>query len=145
MPVRGGERLKAHFAQARNKRGRARSVTVGYSDLTAQYEDGTRLAFVAALLEFGKRRRPFLRPGWKRAQPKVRAFLRKRLSPISGLPSKADARKVGEMVKEAIQHEIRSKRQPPSAPATLERRTSGSRYPLYDSGRLHDGIEIEVE
>ena len=141
MPVvKGGDRIKLHLAKARNKRGRARSVTVGYIDTTESYPDGTRLAFVAALLEFGKRARPFLRPGWKRAQPKARAFLRKRLSPISGLPSKADARELGEMVKESIQSEIRSKRQPPSAPATLEAQNIGiavSAIRLWQAPRLY--------
>lgn len=149
MPVvRGGDRIKLHLAKARNKSGRARSVTVGYIDPTAMYPDGTRVAMIAALMEFGRRGRPFFQRGWKRAQPKARAFLRKRLSPFSGLPSKSDARKLGEMVKESVQHEIRSKRNPPNAPATLERRRAMGRlgrYPLYDSGELHDSIDVEVE
>lgn len=122
MPVRGGDRLKAHFAKARNRQDRARSLSVGFIDPGARYPDGTSLGFIARFMEFGSIRRPFLRPAWKAFLPIARRFVRSRLDPVSGTISKSDARTLGQDAVESVQYAIRAQNEPRSAPATLRRR-----------------------
>ena len=133
--VRGGRKLKAWVAQAkRNARDtRKRVVEVGYFD-DARYPDGTPVAFVALLNEYGlggRTERPFFRGALARSDDDMARAVRehtdgKRFDALPGL--EAAGERLAEEVRASVEHW----------------RDHGGRSALVETGRLRDSVESRM-
>lgn len=143
--IRGGEKLEAALKEIAAKASNASVVKVGFL-ANATYPDGTSVAMVAAINEYGA-------PG---AGIPPRPFFRNMIAAKSGEWPRAiadllktndyDAAKTlgqtGEAVKGQLAQSIVDTNTPPNAPSTIARK--GAAKPLVDSGHLLQSIDHEV-
>ena len=139
---RGGKKLQELLKKA-GKAG-VKKVEVGFFS-TARYQDGTRVAEVAAYNEFGTRSIPE-RPFFRRAIAEMEDGLGKviqagidteKMTVDSNLADKVGAYAAGE-----VQNSITELRDPPNAPETARRK--GSSNPLVDSGFMRGSVSWRV-
>ena len=144
--ISGGQKLEDYLNElARSLRSGA-AVKVGFLE-NATYPDGTKVAMVAAIQDFGAPSvgippRPFFRnmvAAKKDEWPRAVAQLLK--------ANNYDARKTLEQAGAAIAGQLRQSiidtNDPPLSPRTIARK--GSRKPLVDTGVLLNSIDYEVE
>ena len=143
-----GGRLVRNMAQRSGKGGY--SVDVGFFS-SAKYQDGTPVALVAAVQEFGARgkkgrpnipERPFFRNALKEGLPDIERLFRQSIDPKRMVISKETAAKAGLVMQSKIQNSIRNLRTPENAPATIERK--GSSNPLIDTGLMRESASFQV-
>ena len=139
----GGAKLKAVLAKAEQPR-RSR-VTVGIF-AGSKYPDGTSVALVGALHEFGLGprlpERPWFRQSIAELESDLPRKLRDILDPATLTVSTIEAVRIGEYAKSVIQGRIRDLQEPANAPSTLKLKEGDS--PLVDTGQLHDAVDYET-
>lgn len=125
-----------------------RGVRVGFFD-TARYQDGTPVAFVAAVNEFGARgrvnipERPFFRNANHRAKKIVTDFVQQRISPRTMFLSRRNAGLLGTVLQQNLQQSIVDLRHPPNSPVTIALK-GGKSNPLVDTGFMVNSVTYEI-
>lgn len=126
----------------------ARVVKVGWPQGKAE-ADGTPLAMIAAVHEFGDPERGIPERSSLRSSMQENAQKYVRLNKLNlvsilrgGLTADEALGQLGEMAKSDVQVKIRSGDFVPLKPATVARK--GSSKPLIDSGQLVQGVSYEV-
>lgn len=144
--IKGGDKLEKALAELTLKINNAATLKVGFLS-KAKYPDGTPVALVAAVQDYGAPRagippRPFFRnmvkaksPEWPKA--------------IAGLLKTHDydatvvLRLTGEAIKGQLQASIRDTNAPPLKPATIKRK--GFAKPLVDTGQMLNSVDYNVD
>jgi hypothetical protein len=143
--VRGGGRLEEALRELSRKVAKPASVKVGFLE-KSKYPDGTPVAMIAALNEYGVP---------SRGQP-PRPFFRRMIaakqgewpSAIAGFlrDNDLDAEKALDLAGAAIagqlRESIRNLTDPPLSPSTIRRK--GSAKPLVDTGHMFNSVDHEV-
>lgn len=145
--VVGGARLRQWIRNA--SKGGIRAVECGFYR-TARYPDGTPATNVAAWNEFGTQRgrkrhsppRPFLRPAFVAARPKVRRLLKGQLDPKRPNITEREGALVGEVIRQEVREHIVKFRGAPNAPSTIARKKSSR--PLIDTGFMRRAVAYKV-
>ena len=147
MPVKGGAKLAAHIRNQLEK-SPVHKISVGIFP-ESKYPDGTPVAAVAAIQEFGVEGHTPQRPAWRPALPEIQQELRALL--IRQLQAKgqlrvdyADAPQIGQLIQGIIRDNIRAVRFPPNAPATIAGK-GRSQPPLQDTLRLINAVDWKSE
>ena len=126
----------------------ASTVRVGFP-ADATYNDGTPVALVAAVQEFGAPSRnipprPFMRGTVNEHSGEWARFLEKQI-----VANDYDAAKtlgqLGEGIKGQLIDAITNFSDPPNAPSTLKKKQQRSTSPLQDTGHMRNSIAVEVE
>lgn len=144
--ISGGVKLEAALKEIAEKATNASLVRVGFLE-NATYPDGTPVALVAAVNEFGAPARGI----------PPRPFFRNMIAAKSGEWPKAIAAllttndydaavtlgQAGEAVKGQLQQSIVDTNEPPNAPSTIARK--GAAKPLVDTGHMLRSIDYEVK
>lgn len=143
--IKGGDKLDKALADIARRIGRGGAVKVGFLE-DAKYPNGTSVALVAAVQNFGAPARgiparPFFSnmveekaPGWG---PALGACLRQ-----TGNDVPAALALMGEGIKGQLQQSIRDTNAPPLAEATIDRK--GFDKPLVDTGHMLNSVGYEV-
>jgi hypothetical protein len=143
--IAGGEGVQRWVAAA-NRRLRRGRLWVGFQN-GATYPDGTPVAMVAAVQDFGSASRgipprPFMRSAvaeHKKEWPRTLAKLLR--------DEKMDTRRalgvLGEEIAGQIRQSIVDTNEPPLAPATI--RAKGFAKPLVDTGRMLNSVTYDVK
>lgn len=152
MPVRasatlhGGKQLSLAVAAAQRAAAN-QELRVGFF-ATAKYPDGTPVAYVAAIHEFGADNagrnhevvipeRPYFRDALETVVPQVTDHVRRRLDART-LDVGPLMDEIGLMVAEEVQDSITRLRQPENAESTILRK--GSSNPLVDTGQMRASV-----
>lgn len=145
--ISGGSKLEAALAEIVKKLGKgAGTVRVGFLE-DATYPDGTSVAMVAAINEFGAP---------SRGQP-PRPFFRRMIAEKSGewpeaiaknlvatnYDTKLTLERVGAGIAGQLQESITNLTDPPLAASTIKKK--GFDKPLIDSGHMLNSVSYEVE
>lgn len=143
--VTGGEKAAAAIADLIKRLGSKRSLRVGFLE-NAKYPDGTPVAMVAAIQDFGAPGvgippRPFFRnmvrdksPEWPKA---VENLLK-----ANNYDVEKTLRLTGEAIKGQLQQSIIDTNAPPLKPATVKRK--GHSKPLVDTAQMLNSVDYEV-
>lgn len=148
VALRGGDRLEAKLAELSKNVEKAARVRVGFLE-NARYDDGTSVAMVAAINEFGQTSihpnqppRPFFRrmineksPEWPKA---VGALLVEH-----NYDAAITLAETGEAIVGQLQQSIDDFTSPPLSPITIARK--GFTKPLIDTGKMWNSVAKEVE
>ena len=141
----GGDKLDAALAAIAAKLDRGGTLRVGFLE-GATYPDGTSVAMVAAVQNFGSMAvgvppRPFFSdmiaeksPGWPAALGKI--------LPTVGYDGEHALRLMGEGIKGQLQEAITKFEGVPLAPATEARKGFGKQ--LVDTGHMLNSVDYEV-
>lgn len=144
--IKGGDRLKDFFQHLNDKLDNASSVKVGFL-AEATYPDGTPVAMIAAIQEYGAPRagippRPFFR--------NMIAAKSAEWGPAMGellIENDFDSLRMYQLTGEAISSQLRQSIQdtnsPALAPATIKRK--GFAKTLIDTGHLYQSVAYEVK
>jgi hypothetical protein len=142
--IKGGDKLQRALAEAIGKFKQGEVLRVGFLE-KAKYPDGTPVALVAAIQNFGAPSknippRPFFSnmirsksPSW----PKEMATLAQTLK-----GSTAVLTQMGERIKDQLQQSIHSTNDPPLSPKTIARK--GFSKTLIDTKKMLDSVDYEV-
>lgn len=144
--ISGGKKLEDYLNKLSRSLRSGAAVKVGFLE-NATYPDGTKVAMIAAIQDFGAPSvgippRPFFRnmvAAKKDEWPKAIAQLL--------VANNYDARRTLEQTGAAIAGQLRQSiidtNDPPLSPRTIARK--GSRKPLVDSGHMLQSVDYEVE
>lgn len=144
--ISGGDKLTAALNELAKGLDKGATLEVGFLP-GATYPDGTLVAMVAAIQEFGAPSRgipprPFFRnmiaqnsPQW----PKAVGDLLK----STGYDAQKTLEMTGEGIKGELQQSIVSTNSPPNAPSTIAQK--GSSKPLVDTGHMLNSIDFIVK
>jgi len=144
--ITGGDKLAARLSEIARGLSKPSTLEVGFLE-NASYPDGTPVALVAAVQEYGAPSRnipprPFFRtmiaeksPEW----PDAIAGLLK----TTDYDAEKTMMQVGEGIKGQLQQSIVETNSPPLAEATIERK--GSSKPLVDTGHMFNSVDYKVE
>jgi hypothetical protein len=143
--IRGGTKVAARLAEIGRLIKGADSVKVGFL-AGAKYPDGTPVAMIAAIQEFGAPAagippRPFFRKMIAAKQgewPKAIAALLK----ANNYNAAQTLRQTGEAVAGQLKQSIVDTNEPPLKPATVQRK--GFAKPLIDTGHMLASVDYEV-
>lgn len=147
--VKGGDRASSKLRQIRERLAKKR-VLVGVPEGAGSYEDGTKLAVIAAVNEFGSAdgnipERSFLRVPLRAAGKELSAVFKNSVPEaasgaitIDNLYDRVGLKAVG-IVQEAISAGI----DPPNAESTIK--AKGSSTPLVDDGTLRQSITYVID
>lgn len=144
MKVTGGDKLANALAEIASKLKDGKTLNVGFLE-GATYPDGTSVAFVAAMNEFGHSNappRPFFRNMIHDKSPEWPAA-------IAGLLKSTDMdvnktlMLTGEAIKGQLQHSINTLTSPPLAQSTIDRK--GHDKPLIDTSTMVNSVDYEVK
>ena len=147
--IEGGKKLQKILDNA--GKGGVESVSVGFFS-TARYANGMHVAFVAALNEFGTRKRdgsvhiperPFFRNAIKKSENDVIQMLFNNVDPRRMVVTEQIANMIGAKVQGNIQQEIADLKRPGNAPATIERK--GFDNPLIHTGHMRRSVTYRVK
>jgi len=148
--VSGGQRLQQRLKQIRERMTGSGGVYVGVPAAAGNYEDGDKIATIAAVQEFGSAdgripERSFLRVPLRANVETYRKIVARGLADVAEgnaslyqILSQLGARAAADS-QEAISAGI----QPANAESTVERK--GSSKPLVDTGRLRQSITYVIE
>lgn len=138
--IKGGNGLK----DFKKKLGvKAPKVTAGFYQ-GALYDDGTPIAQVAFINEFGGDNippRPFMRRTLKENQKKWKKIVGEKIE--DNFDIVASAKYVANIIKGDIQEMITELKTPPNAPSTIAKKKSSN--PLIDTGTMRTAIQYKVE
>ena len=147
MPtVRGGNKFSEALQKLSGQLASGKSVRVGFLE-NATYSNGTPVAMIAAIQDFGAPRagippRPFFRNMIAAKKGEWPAAIAKLLKANNN-----DAHKTLELVGQAVAGQLRQSiidtNSPPLAPATIARK--GFDKPLVDTGHMLNSISYEVK
>ena len=139
----GGKKLEAVLKKAEDAR--RSKIKVGFfSD--AKYDDGTQIAAVAVVNEFGLAdtpERPFLRRATAELEDAVPKALRDVIDPTTMTVDGPTADRVGRLAVEVVQDAIDTLKDPPNAPSTVMLKRGDN--PLVDSGQMKAAVSYETE
>ncbi len=142
--VTGGEKLKARLEEMAAALAKARSVRVGFLE-DARYPDGTSVAMVAAVNEFGnppsRPPRPFFRGMIRQQSKKWPGEIAQALK-HSGYDAEKALDLTGAAIKGQLQEAITTYVGPPLKPATVERK--GFDKALVDTGHMLASVDYSV-
>jgi hypothetical protein len=144
VTITGGKQLQQLFDNA--GKGGVKELNVGFFQ-SSRYPNGTSVATVAAINEFGTAKipeRPFFRNATAKVQPKLLSILRREIDPETMVITPSIAEKLGLVFVGAIQKEIVDLKEPPNAPATIKAK-QGKDNPLIDTGFLRQSVTYEVK
>ena len=143
VDISGGQKVEAYFRDLARKVSKPGTLKMGFL-ANATYPDGTSVALVAALNEFGTAKappRPFFRNmvasksrGWG---PAAAALLKS-----TNYDVLLTLKQVGEGIKGQLQQSIASNTPPPNAPSTIARKGHGRT--LIDTGHMLNSVDYEV-
>jgi hypothetical protein len=145
VKLTGGHVLERKLAQIARNLSSSAEVRVGFLD-NATYPDGTSVALVATVQEFGSPvngipPRPFFRnmiadksPGWPKALEKLLV--------ANGYDAKIALGQMGAGIAGQLRQSIVDTNSPPNAPSTIAKK--GSSKPLVDTGHMLQSIDFEV-
>lgn len=121
------------------------NVLVGVPKGAGEYEDGTLIAVIAAVNEFGSAdgripERAALRLGVEDALPQIKLLVKKMLPEVNAEQMEMEEllNLIGELAVGSIQEKISSGVGPANAPSTIKRK--GSSTPLIDQGTYRQSI-----
>ena len=147
VKITGGGKLKAVLANAEKaKSARKKQIKVGFFP-DKKYDDGTPVALVAAIQEFGlggNPERPFFRQSIAQLEQDLGRKLAGLIDPLTMTVSASDAEEIGRYAVEVVRNHIESLRDPANAQKTIELK-DGKNNPLIDSGRLRDSADYQAE
>jgi len=146
MTILGAEALRRKLEELAAKIGKGGTVRVGFLE-GATYPDGTSVALVAAINEFGAP---------SRGQP-PRPYFRNMIAKNSASwPAAAEINlkatdynieqtlnRIGEGIKGQLQQSIVDLTEPPLAPSTIKRK--GHDKPLIDTSHMLNSVDYEVK
>jgi hypothetical protein len=143
--ISGGEKAAKAIADLVAKLGQNKTLRVGFLE-KAKYPDGTPVAMVAAIQDFGAPSvgippRPFFRNMVKNKSKEWPAAVAGLLQSTNNDLDKT-LRLTGEAIKGQLQQSIIDTNAPPLKPATIKRK--GSSKPLVDTGHMLNSIDYEV-
>lgn len=144
--IRGGEKLEVRLREIADKVSRPATLRVGFLE-RAKYPDGTPVAMVAAIQDFGAPRagippRPFFRNMIAAKQgkwPKAIAGLLK----ANGYDAERALDIAGAAIAGQLRDSIISTNEPPLKPATI--RAKGFAKSLVDTGQMLNSVDHEVK
>lgn len=145
MKISGGDKLDRELAKiAAQLKGERPTLKVGFLS-NATYPDGTPVALVAAIHEFGSKKQNIPpRPFFRHAIAKNKSGWPKLIK--AALQARKDARSalllVGQVVKEQIQESIREANFTPLSERTVQRK--GHDRQLIDTGHMLNSVDYEV-
>jgi hypothetical protein len=137
MTVRKSRNQKALDKFMANKK-----LNVGFLD-GATYPDGTSVAYVASIHEFGARNtpaRPFIRPAMQKSKPWMKVYASKLKA---GNSADEGLEVLGSVVAGDIAKSIKSVNSPALSPFTIDRK--GFAKPLVDTGLMFASVTYLVE
>lgn len=146
VTFKGGDALMARLKEIADKAGNGGTLRAGFLE-NATYPDGTPVALVAAVNEFGRPEqnqppRSFFRTmiaekqkGWPRALGALAKSNDYDIDKTLG--------QMGEGIKGQLQESIRQLDSPPLAPVTVARK--GFDKPLVDTGHMMNSVDYEVD
>lgn len=143
--VTGGEKAAKAIAELIAKLNSKKGLRVGFLE-KAKYPDGTSVAMVAAIQDFGAPAagippRPFFRNMVRNKQAEWPKAVENLLKATNYDVDKT-LRKTGEAIKGQLQQSIRDTNSPPLKPATIRRK--GFAKPLIDTGHMLNSVDYEV-
>ena len=141
----GGEKLQALFKNA--GKGGVKSVDVGIFS-GAKYPDGTPVALVATVNEFGSEdgkipERPAIRNANKSNEDNLVKIIKNNIDPETMVIDSVTAGRVGVAHESATKKSIVDLKDPPNAPATLKAKAPRAN-PLVNSGTLVRSVTHKV-
>lgn len=142
--ISGGDKIEKALADLGHQLGQGGAVKVGYL-AGASYPDGTPVALVGALNEFGTSRAP-PRPAIRNmiaAKAKDWPDSMARILRHNHYDVSLSLQMLGEGIKGQWQQSIRDLWSPPLAPSTIARK--GFDKPLIDTGHMLNSVGVEVE
>ena len=123
-----------------------KKVSVGYFS-NSTYADGTPVAFVASIMEFGEMHtpaRPTIRPSLEKNKAKYYDLINKAIvNSLNGSDFKTGLMIVGKMGAEDIQAEIRNLQNPPLSIKTILKK--GHSKPLMDTKVMFQSVAFKVD
>lgn len=134
--------VKKRITSRAFKKGESKKLSVGFFD-GAAYPDGTPVAYVASIHEFGGRntpRRAFMRPAIKANIAKWKQLFAQRIAKKGSLAEALTV--VGESAAGDVAVALKEVTTPALSPATVRRK--GFAKPLVDSGKMLQSITYEV-
>ncbi len=146
VEVVGGAKLKQALEDIGRKLGRGGTLKVGFLS-GASYPDGTPVAMIAAIQDFGAPAagippRPFFRNMIAEKQESWPGEIERDLKRTDYDVDLTLAR-VGALIAGQLRQSIVDTNEPPLKPATIRRK--GSSKPLVDTGVLLGSVDFEVE
>lgn len=144
--IRGGTKLAAALSAIAKQLSRPETVRVGFLE-GATYPDGTSVAMVAAVNEYGAPSRgipprPFFRNMIADKSQEWPEALGKTLQ-ATGLDQTRALELMGQGVAAQLRDSIVKTDSPPLAQSTIDRK--GSSKPLVDSGHMLNSVDYEVK
>ena len=123
-----------------------KKVSVGYFS-NSTYSDGTPVAYVASIMEFGEMHtpaRPTIRPSLEKNKAKYYDLINKAIvNSLNGSDFKTGLMIVGKMGAEDIQAEIRNLQNPPLSIKTILKK--GHAKPLMDTKVMFQSVAFKVD
>ena len=123
-----------------------KKVSVGYFS-NSTYSDGTPVAYVASIMEFGEMHtpaRPTIRPSLEKNKAKYYDLINKAIvNSLNGSDFKTGLMIVGKMGAEDIQAEIRNLQNPPLSIKTILKK--GHSKPLMDTKVMFQSVAFKVD
>lgn len=143
---KGGAALEARLKEIAARSDTAHSVRAGFLE-NATYPDGTHVATVAAIQEWGATAknipsRPFFRNMIAAHEGEWGGNLGN-LIETHGYDAHKLLSLMGELIAGQIRNSIQATNSPPNAPATIARK--GHDKVLIDSGHMYNSVDYEVE
>jgi hypothetical protein len=144
--VRGGQKLAAKLRDLTEKLSKPATVRIGFLE-GARYPDGTPVAMIAAIQDFGAPRvgippRPFFRNMISAKKGEWPASIAGQLKETN-YDVDLTLRRTGEAVVGQLRESIQQTNAPPLKPATIRRK--GFEKPLVDTGKMLNSVEYEVK
>ncbi len=144
--ISGGEKLEAKLAEIARRLKKGAAVKVGFLE-KATYPDGTQVALIAAIQDFGAPSvgippRPFFRNMVADKKGEWPAAL-EQLLVANDYDAERALALLGEGIAGQLRQSIVDTNDPPLKPATIARK--GHEKPLIDSGHLLQSVDYEVE
>lgn len=150
VSVSGGDRIMQRIRQLRDELAKRNGVLVGVPKAAGSDEDGTKIAVIAAVQEFGSAdgripERSFLRVPLSAEQKRFTETIRRMVPEV--VHGTATTRQMLDMVGDqavgVVQQAISEGIAPANAPSTVKRK--GSSTPLVDTGALRQAITYVIE
>jgi hypothetical protein len=143
--ISSGGGLEARLREMAEKLRTGSEVRAGFFK-NVTYRDGTSVATVAAVQEFGSPAqnippRPFFRSMLAKESknwgPQLGALIKQDYDAARALET------MGQVIKADLQQSIKDTNSPPLAPATIKRK--GFAKPLVDTGKMQNNVDYEVQ
>ena len=146
MSLHGGDQLRTKLNGIAEKLARGRAVNVGFLEGAAPESDGTPVATIAAINEYGNPAngqppRPFFRQMIQAKKDGWGVSFNAALQ-ASNMDAAKALRIMGEGMRGQLIESINEFSDPPNAPSTIERK--GFNKPLINTGHMRDSAAFEV-